>query len=107
VQQGPAGIYQDSPYIGINPTTALEVEASDETMVVYLMFRPTGQDAIWISVANLHWGWSGHSERESLNDSWDEATGGPTAPSPAGDATDDLATWSNAITGAEGYLPGK
>lgn len=66
-------IASDSP--GLTFQTAFESVIIDESFDMYLMFKPSSTEAIWVPIKKLNWGWDATAEK--INGTW-QIVGTPT-----------------------------
>jgi hypothetical protein len=53
---------EDSPRSGVSPCDYSSVSVSD-SFTMWLMFRPTGTNAIWVPLRQVSWSWAGQGDR--------------------------------------------
>jgi hypothetical protein len=75
---------------------------------LYFMYRPSGTDSIWVTLARLDWGWAGTTTRvgapASTGNRWTPPTAVSDTPNPSGSASTELPTWTANLAGL-GFTP--
>lgn len=94
--------YADSPWI---PLSASDRSASaSERFELYLMYKPSGGDSIWVTLGMAEWSWAGATTRigapASVANNWNPATGAALTPAGSGSGTDStqLPTWTGSFS---------
>ena len=96
----------DTPQSRLTGRTAISIRRNDG-FHTYLMYRPSGNDSIWVTLGRLDWAWSGRAERvgepprpgnENPGAAEHAPWFGPLQPqwtaNPAGTAMSELPQWS-------------
>ncbi|HEX8203292.1 MAG TPA: hypothetical protein VF590_22640 [Isosphaeraceae bacterium] len=75
---------------------------------LYFMYRPSGADGIWVTLARLNWGWAGTTTRvgapAGTGNTWTAPTAVSDTPNPTGSASTELPTGTGNLAGL-GFTP--
>ncbi len=91
----------DAEYIDSNDTPGINLDSPEYDLVsadisnnfrVYLMYRPTGIDSIWVTLRKMEWYWHG---AVTNNGGWSMLPGASSSSSPSGSDSIELPTWKN------------
>jgi len=60
---------------------------------LYVMYKPSGADSIWVPIGKLTWGWSGKASSTDGGTTWRKDSGAHDATNPSGALTREFAEW--------------
>ena len=89
----------DSPGMPLGPGFSRK-QVAFMRFKLYVMFKPTGADTIWVPVAVLLWGWSGLAVSADSGANWTMSSGAQDTVNPAGAATNEFPVWVDQKTDA-------
>ena len=72
--------------------TALETTGKDK-FEIYLMYRPSGVDSIWVPLGVLLWDWEGVAKRATVTNPWVVQASTPPSADPSGNDTLEFPLW--------------
>ena len=78
----------DSP--GTPLSDDLKVKTVSDTFTMWLMFKPSNTDSIWVPLRSINWSWSGTATRSGTT--WTLTSPGDT-PNPSSSTTTTFPTW--------------
>jgi hypothetical protein len=71
-----------------------------DSFKLHLMYKPSGNDSIWVTLAVLAWNWSGTAEKDAQGN-WSCTQRSSPNSAPSGSDSTDLPTWDAAVSDLE------